>query len=270
MVKACAQDVLVKVTYLRVNRIDFKMCLRRKNQKFHKSNIIFIIFTVLLYVLIKRRSVLLNFSEFEFSEIEKSSGLLEDGVFLEQLRYDRINSKNVEISQVYGNPIDDAEVWSELSSDCDDGIMCGKYVSDLLNENKLSEDDIRYYAYKCGEFEEDYGSTRNGIVNFIENIGLEASAEYNLSIKDICESLDNNEKVICEISSILLCYPEMYDFPGLSADRFVQVIGIDETNSDDRHIIVNDPFELCGGTKINIDDFFPAWSKSGFYAVFAK
>lgn len=212
----------------------------------------------------------MSYNQLEFSEINNSTELLEDGVMLERVRCERTDIENMETSQLYGTPTEDAKVWMRLNSDCDDGILCGKYVADLLAENNILENNIRQLANRCGEFDEAYGSTKEGITKFIEGMGLEVSGEYNLTIKVLCESLDNNEKVICEISSILANYPEMSDFPGLSADRFVQVIGIDETNPDSKAVIVNDPFESCGGTKVNLDVFTSAWGKSDFYAVFAK
>lgn len=212
----------------------------------------------------------MKYDVLETSDISNTVELLEDGVLLERFRYDKSDIENIEISQLYGIPSEDAKVWTRSDSDCDDGILCGKYVTDLLTENSISESDARLFANKCGEFDDEYGFTKDGVGEFLKNLGLDISREYNLSLKDLCESLDNNEKIICEVSSISLYYPEAADFPCLSADRFVQIIGIDETSPENITVIVNDPFESVGGTVVNADVFMSAWKTSNYYAVFAK
>lgn len=212
----------------------------------------------------------MKYSDFEFSETDENSELLEDGILLERIRCERSDAESADDLRLFGTPLEDTAVWSKADSDCADGLMCEKYIAELLTGDTVSENDILSSAHLSGEFDTEYGCTKESIGNLLENMEIDVSRESEISLKDICMSLDNNEKVICEISSIVLKYPDMADFPGISADHFVQVIGIDETDPEAKKVILNDPFDPEGGTAVAEDIFMDAWEKSSRFAVFAK
>lgn len=211
----------------------------------------------------------MNYELYEPLEINGGSEILEDGVLLEHFIAEGV-MEDMESAELYGTPAKDAEVWSMAETVNSDGLLCEKYIAELLTGDKITENELCKAASDSGYYNNEYGSTLYDVGKHLESLELEVTRESSLSIKELCEALDNGEKVICAISSIFLYYPEISDIPGLSADRFVEVIGVDMTDTQNKMIVVNDPLDECGGTSFPLDDFVNAWQKSYRYCVIAK
>ena len=205
--------------------------------------------------------------DYEFFESAETVKELEDGVALEHITCEREITDIEESIDIFGDPEEDSKVWSRAESDCSDSVMCEKYVSELLTGDSLAEKEIIDMLEKRSLFDAEYGCVRNDIGCYSEISGLSVTRESGMSVKDLCESLDGGEKIICTVSGISLHFPELGDMPGLSADSCVEVIGIEENDLHNKTVIINDPHDISGGSRVDMDVFTAAWGKGGCYAV---
>lgn len=211
----------------------------------------------------------MNYEFFESLEATETTEMLEDGILLEHFSGKINDIEYTDNSELYGNPAKDASVWEKAESNNSDSLLCEKYVAKLLIDNELTEQELCALAGAMGVYNSEYGYTQYDVGKYLEEINIDVIRESSLTINDICESLDNNEKVICAISSISLYFPEISYMPGLSADSFIEIIGIDMSDSTDKRVIANCPFEDMGAVEFSLDEFVKAWQKSDCYAVIA-
>lgn len=206
---------------------------------------------------------------YDYIEAGEAPVKLEEGVYLERLRFgsDIPFSDSEEIAEIFGDPEKDALVWEKGSSQLSDSIMCEKYITEVLTANDSTEEAIMERLEKHGSFDRTFGCVQSDVGWYAESLGLHVSLESDLTMKDICEALDNNEKIICAVSSITMSYPEISDMPGLHGDSYMEIIGVDETVSGKKNVIVNDPNASCGGIPYDMETFLSAWGKSGRFAV---
>lgn len=204
---------------------------------------------------------------YEFSEAEKSLEKLDEGIYLEHLTCPKEELPIEEIPAVYGMPEQDEKLWQKGSSAISDSIMCEKYALEALEGSALTEEQMISESAKRGFFDREYGCALSEVGRYAECLGYSVTREQELTVRDICEALDNNEKVICAVSSISLFHPALSDMPGLSADSFIEVIGINESVPGKRRVIANLPGADRGGVSCDLDAFLPAWEKSGRFAV---
>ncbi|MBR1763037.1 MAG: hypothetical protein IJ731_06690 [Eubacterium sp.] len=213
----------------------------------------------------------MDYEFFEGSELNKNSEMLDDGVLLEHyVSPERDVTESTETNELFGTPNIDSAVWVKAENNCSDSLLCEQYVSELLTGSKISEQELCSIGYNNGYYHSEHGSTLNETGKYLESLDLEVTRENSLTVKDICESLENGEKVICAVSSIALFYPEICAMPGLSADCTVQVIGVDMTEPGEETVIVNNPSAEHRAVEIPLKIFMEAWQKSGCYTVMAS
>ena len=202
-----------------------------------------------------------------WSEAAETVETLEDGIVLEHFVCGRDVTALEALPEVFGNPTEDARVWSRAESEFSDQAMCEKYAVEQLTGRSLSEGAVLSELESRGCLNRAYGTVRAELGCFAESVGLRVTYEMNLSWKELCESLENGEKILCPVSGIALAFPELADMPGLSPDRTVELIGIDAANPEEKRVILNDPFAVTGGSVIDYDTFFAAWERSGCFAA---
>lgn len=208
---------------------------------------------------------------FESYETGGNLEKLEDGVFREHFSFAKDVPESGEPTDLFGTPEKDAEVWSKAGEFFSDSVMCEKFAAESLSGECVPEEAILSEMENRGVYDRDFGCVRGDVGAFSELSGLEVYRETGLSVKDLCESLDNNEKVVCAVSSVSLLYPEIGDMPGLSADSYIEVIGIDASETGRETVLVNNPNGAEGGEIFPLSDFCSAWEKSGrFAAVISK
>lgn len=212
----------------------------------------------------------MSYEIFDVIEANEGSEILEKGVLLERYNAPETDiMESAEPSELYGTPYEDASVWFKAKNICLDGLICEQYVSDLLTGTKLSEQELYIAANMPGFYDSEYGCTLYETGKYLENLDIQIIRENNLTVNDICQVLENGEKIICAISSIALHFPKIRNMPGLSADSFVQVVGVDMIDSNNKKIIINNPSEEQGAVEISFESFIEAWKKSECYAVIA-
>lgn len=216
----------------------------------------------------------MDFFEYEFSDnVENSSELLDDGILLEHfcgITENMEAAEGAKISEIYGDPIEDSKVWSKASLEQTSAVMCEKYVAQLLTGSEFSEESICEQLADTGAFDENFGCTRDTCGTFLESAGLEITKESGMTMADLCSSIDSGEKVICCVNRLSLYNPELSDFPGMTADHFVEVIGIETSDSQNATIILNDPYGESGATACDAQQFIDSWETSGRYAILAR
>ena len=203
----------------------------------------------------------------EISENTSKIEVMEDGVIIEHLTsHPELGETAQEQGELFGNPERDAEVWTGSENIALSGLMCQKYAAEQLLEKTFAEQDIIAAAEKNGWYGEERGMVFSDAGKLLEQMGLTAEYEHGLTLKELCEMLYNGEKIICPVSSMLLRYPELSGFPGVSADLMVEVIGVDLSGEEQR-IIINDPIAEKGGTEHMFKDFLEAWKAGSCSAV---
>ena len=208
-------------------------------------------------------------SGFEKEISENISGIetMEDGVIIEHLTAPREgNEFTEEQSDLFGDPGKDALVWSREPDIALSGLMCQKYAAEQLLERALTRQDLIAAAEKNGWYGRETGIAFSDVGKLLSELGLSVEQEQELTLKELCEMLYCGEKVICPVSSILLAYPELIGFPGLSADLMVEVIGV-ELAREEPKVIVNDPTAEKGGTEHMLKVFLEAWRAGRCRAV---
>lgn len=216
----------------------------------------------------------MDFYEYEFSDnVENSSELLDDGILLEHFCGTAENTEAVEGAEIperYGDPVEDSKVWCKASLGQPSAVMCEKYVAELLTGSEVSEESICEQLGNTGAFDENLGCPRDTCGAFLESAGLETAKESGMTVADLCNSIDSGEKVICFVNRLSLHNPELNDFPGMTADHFVEVIGIDTPDFQNGTVYLNDPYGDSGATACVVQQFFDSWETSGRYAIFAR
>ena len=204
---------------------------------------------------------------YDVAETCENFELLEEGVLLEHFVLEEPPITQLdESAELYGNFAEDIKVWSLAENELSDSVMCEKYILEALTGDQITAEDIISRLEASGSFDYEYGCTQYGVGSFLEELGFSVIRESSTTVNDLCESLDNNEKIICALSSIALNYPELSDMPSLSADKYVEVIGIDRTNPLQVTVILNDPLSE-GGAEIPLDRFSAAWNIGGRYSI---
>ena len=212
----------------------------------------------------------MDFIEYEGYEESEVIEQLEDGVYLEHFTAGLEAGEISEPAELYGDPEHSAEFWTKADSDISDGLMCERYIAEELTGGAESERELLHSAAVEGRCSPEYGSPLSEVGSHLEKLGLEVSRESGCTIDEIREALDNNEKIICAVSSVSIRFPEIGDMTGLRADSLVEVIGVDDRAQDSKHILLNDPAASTGGTVVDTAAFVSAWEKGGCYAVFVR
>lgn len=213
----------------------------------------------------------MNYEFFETPEANENCEMPEKGVLHEHYAApERDITETVEFVEIYGTPDTDAAVWVKAENSCSDSLLCEQYASELLTGTRLSEYELCAAAGELGYYNIEYGCTLYETGKYLESLDLEIIRESSLTVNDVCQALENGEKVICAVSSITLYYPEISGMPGLSADCMIQVIGVDMSNPCQKVVILNSPLAEQSAVEIPLEKFLKAWQKSECYAVTAS
>ena len=118
-----------------------------------------------------------DYDNLEYSEANDRCELLEDGVMLEHFTAIRDDIETEPSNDIYGSDSRDYEVWSKSAYECSDSVMCEKYISDVLTDDSVTEEDIRSFMEKSGTLDPEYGCTHSDVGAYLENAGLDISRE---------------------------------------------------------------------------------------------
>ncbi|MBQ3432598.1 MAG: hypothetical protein IJG23_07430 [Clostridia bacterium] len=202
----------------------------------------------------------------ELFEIQESSEELEPGVVYEHFgAQNETVQEMAEQAAVYGEYSVDAAVWEKTDNPFLDGLYCEQYVAALLCDDVYLTEEV--YPSGWHGYHAEYGCSLENVGKSLEAVGLKVEKESHCSIKDVCEAIDCGEKVICSVSSIALSFPELADLPGLTADSFVEVIGVDFTDIEHGKVIVNSPVQDQAAYALDVTVFSDAWKQGECYCL---
>ena len=211
-----------------------------------------------------------NEKEFEeYSEVEN----LEDGVWFEHIG---IRSGSMaELPEdpeggmfLFGSPETDKEYWHEQPEANAALIACHRMIAEQIFQEKLPEHEILDYAKRKGYYNSEYGISVNDIDKLFREYGLAAEMDFDVSVTELAEMLDQNEKVICLVNDFVLACPEAADLYGISPNHAVQVIGMNLADPQQGKVILNNPGDKKGrGAYYDLGRFLKAWRTGGCLTV---
>lgn len=176
---------------------------------------------------------------------------------------------------------DDMEHWHEQTYDDTCGIVAQEYILDDIGQAygiDFSEDELRDTAAAAGWYTPDGGTPMMQVGNLLEAYGIGVEKSINASLDDIDQQLEAGHKVLVAVDADEIWNPNDIDdddlianlqgMPGQSPNHTVQVIGIDNSDSNNPMVILNDPGTPDGkGLTVPADDFLNAWSDSNNFMV---
>ena len=198
--------------------------------------------------------------------------ILEDGVSLEHigLRNEVVETREAEDS-IFGNPEADIKNWHPQLEMNSCAVACQEYIAEQLLDSDFSEEKMIDFAERRGWYRPETGTTIGDIGKLLESMGLDVERGMQYSVSDLAEELETDGKVIVGVNNMILENPEYADFPGITANHAVQLIGIDASDPENIRVILNDPGVEDGrGKTVPMETFQKAWETSNNYAAIAR
>ena len=91
--------------------------------------------------------------------------------------------------------------------------------------------------------------------------GLAATYYTDADMDLLLDAIENNEGVICFVSGLVRCHPELEMFPGITDCSAVNLVGFDFSNPFSVRVIVNDPNAGQENTAWELSEFLRAWTQ---------
>lgn len=195
---------------------------------------------------------------------------LEPGVVLERFEVTRETLEEAAAPEhhVFGALEQDVSEGADLPEGCDSAAACQLALIRQLCGVEAAAQPWLEWAQAEGWMIPECGMPMCGADALLRAAGLHAGRIDDCSAKELLEILADGEKAICSVSSALLEYPQAADWPGVSADRFVQVLGADMRDAENARVCLYDP--LRGDVRVYpMQDFIAAWTAGGRRLVFA-
>jgi hypothetical protein len=206
------------------------------------------------------------------------------GVVNEALKDDNLHAQMGENSNdpslMPVNELHKTEGWHmQKYEDC--GIVAQEFVLDEIGKEygiDFDEDALFQEAYSKGYCSANGGTPLDCLGKLLEDKGIEVERQQGGTLEDINQQLQQGHHVIVALDSDEIWYPDnadddnrlddSYGIPGQDANHAVKVIGIDNSDSNNPMVILNDSGTPNGqGSKIPAKDFLNAWEDSNNYMV---
>lgn len=204
---------------------------------------------------------------------------IEPGVYIEHLTANELSDSPIEALEV-PNMVFGSLEWkndvSERNGVTDDVLSCYLTCNALLTGIPDVQLDIEDNLIISGLYDEKCGMSREDVescfmhLGELENTLVYVECEELTGLNELCVCLENGDIVICYVSSAIMENESFADIPGVNADRFVQVIGVDLSEETEQVFVY---YGVCQGdvTKtVPLDRFLKAWSVNSFYTITAK
>ena len=192
-------------------------------------------------------------------------------------------SENVETEQIAremslsssesfeGYQLNDAiEQWhvQDGSSSC--AVCSQQFIINEFLDLGVTEAELSELAERNGWFDPEGGTALSDVGKILEYFGIETEVNYEGTIDDLVETLDQGGRVIVGVDSSLFWEGSFYGYPAFGADHAIEVIGIDRSDPQDVRVIVNDSGSPDGcGRSVPFLEFTFAWAPSGGFMVSA-
>lgn len=170
-----------------------------------------------------------------------------------------------------GYQIDEAaKEWHVQEGDNSCAVCSQQFIINEFMDLDLTEEQLCAIAEVKGWFDPEVGTSVQDTGNLLELFGIDTHVNYEGSIQDIKETLDQGGRVITGVDSMVLWVDGFGNYPLYGADHAIEIIGIDDSDPLDVRVIINDSGTENGcGQSVPYLEFMEAWMPSGGFMVSA-
>ena len=167
--------------------------------------------------------------------------------------------------------IDEAmETWHVQDGDFSCAVCVQQFIINEFTGQHLSEQELCTLAEENGWFDPESGTSPKDVGNLLELYGIDTQVNYEGSISDIKNTLDQGGRVIVGVDSMVLWVDGFGNYPICGTDHAIEIIDIDDSDPLDVRVIINDSGSGNGcGRSVPYLDFMEAWTPSGGFMVSA-
>jgi len=163
-----------------------------------------------------------------------------------------------------------AEQWHIQEGDNSCAVCSQQFIINEFLDLELSEEQLCEMAEANGWFDPEEGTSPRHVGNLLELFGIDTHVDYEGTIQDIKDTLDQGGRVIAAVDSMALWIDGFGNYPLYGADHAIEVIGIDDSDPLNVRVIVNDSgIENGCGRSVPYLEFMEAWLPGGGFMVSA-
>ena len=162
------------------------------------------------------------------------------------------------------------EEWHVQESDYSCAVCSQQFIINEFMGLDMTEEQLCKIAEAQGWLSPELGTAPRDVGNLLELFGIDTHTNYEGSMSDIKNTLDQGGRVIVAVDSMVLWTEGYGNYPVYGMDHAIEVIGIDDSNPNDIRVIINDSgIENGGGRSVSYLEFMEAWQPSGGFMVSA-
>ncbi|MBR2589743.1 MAG: hypothetical protein IKE65_02340 [Clostridia bacterium] len=202
---------------------------------------------------------------------------VEPGVYLEHVFPDEVQEISTEYEQpqlIFGS-LEKSEGIEIQAGVLDDAVACYSACAPELGAQALSQQQLidmlkaeGLYTDGCGMSEKDVEHCFMRLAQTDDTKVYVECEELN-GLNELCIYVDSGDVVICYVNAAALESDSLAQMPGLNADHFVRVSGVD-LSGENEYVHIQDSASLQGETKaIPLGRFLKAWNTGNFYTITA-
>ena len=172
---------------------------------------------------------------------------------------------------IEGHDVEEAvEEWHVQESDYSCAVCSQQFIINEFMDLDMTEEQLCKIAEAQGWLTPEMGTSPRDVGNLLELFGIDTHTNYEGSMSDIKNTLDQGGRVIVAVDSMVLWTEGYGNYPVYGMDHAIEVIGIDDSNPNDIRVIINDSgIENGGGHSVSYLEFMEAWQPSGGFMVSA-
>ena len=162
------------------------------------------------------------------------------------------------------------EEWHVQENDYSCAVCSQQFIINEFMGLDMTEEQLCKIAEAQGWLSPELGTAPRDVGNLLELFGIDTHTNYEGSMSDIKNTLDQGGRVIVAVDSMVLWTEGYGNYPVYGMDHAIEVIGIDDSNPNDIRVILNDSgIENGGGHSVSYLEFMEAWQPSGGFMVSA-
>lgn len=181
---------------------------------------------------------------------------------------------------VIGDPEHSMENWHQQSHEDTCAVVAQEFILDEITGRDFTEEELRQEATQSGWYSDGGGTPINDVGNLLEAHGIEVEKTTGNTLEDLKEKLEDGNKIIVGVNAEDIWnsgaenhmanepFESLWGSDDNNPNHAVEVIGIDNSDSDNPMVILNDPGHSEGmGMEVPVSDFMDAWADSDEFMV---
>ena len=203
---------------------------------------------------------------------------LETGVFYEQLESSNVPetlpNEDFDGTEMVFGVTETAEVFPCQLGVVDEMISYSCFIGSCMSHFEVSREEVLRSLEENGLFSEFSGMSLDDVGQCVEfyipygENGAYVECRELSGFDELCVFVDSGDFVLCYVNSAALEYEPLADIPGMNADHFVQVIGVDLSDIEKEKVVYRDSFQGSGFCKsASVGGFLKAWGTNNYYAI---